>query len=113
MANEKIITVESEIRRLKKILKPLPKAKMAVAEGLIVQAARHRVQLNEIYSDIEANGRTEPFQQSEKCEPYDRERPCVSQYIKLDKNYQTIMKTLAEMAPDQAKKSKLLEMMQE
>ena len=99
MARRKKVTVETEIKRLSGILRPLPAEKLAVAEGLVVQAARLRVQLDEIYEDLVANGRTEMFQQSEQCEPYERERPAAAQFVKRDKNYQSIMKTLAEMAP--------------
>lgn len=41
----KEITEESEIRRLRRIYKDLPPNEFAVAQGLIVQAARLRVRL--------------------------------------------------------------------
>jgi hypothetical protein len=113
MAKAKEVTVKSEVRRLRRILETLPKEKIAVAEGLIVQAARLRVQLDELYRDLEENGRTEMFQQSEKCEPYERERPSAAMFVKLDKNYQSVMRTLAEMAPVKVEQSRLLEMMRE
>lgn len=105
-------SVKHEVNRLRRILDALPAEKMAVAEGLIVQAARLRVQLDELYADLEANGRTEMFQQSEKCEPYERERPAAAMFVKLDKNYQSVMKTLAEMVPVAASgQSRLVELM--
>ena len=66
----------------------------------ITQAARLRVRLNELNADIEANGLIELFSQSEKTEPYERERPAASLFIKLDKNYQAIIKQLTDMLPE-------------
>lgn len=96
----KEITEQSEAARLRRLYKELPKNRKAVAEGLIVQAARLRVRLNELNDDIQANGMTEMFSQSEKTEPYMRERPSASLFIKLDKNYQAIMRQLTEMLPE-------------
>ena len=62
----KIVTEKSEIARLTKIYKNLPPNKFAVAQGLIVQAARLRVRLNQLWEDIQENGETERFTQSEK-----------------------------------------------
>ena len=109
----KVLTVKSEVKRLSRILSAVPEEKLAVAEGLIVQAARLRVQLDELYADIEENGRTELFQQSEKVEPYEKERASAALFTKLDKNYQTAMKALAEMAPVRQEQSRLLEMLRE
>ena len=53
---------------------------MKVVEGLIIQAARLRVLLNEMWMDISENGDYEMFSQSDKTEPYERERP-VARYI--------------------------------
>lgn len=47
----KEITEESEIRRLTRIYKNLPPNEFAVAQGLIVQAARLRVRLNKLWQD--------------------------------------------------------------
>ena len=113
MGRSKKVTEKSEIQRLNRILEGLPPEKLAVAEGLIVQAARLRVQLDEIYEDLKVYGRTEMFQQSEKCEPYERERPAAAQFVKLDKNYQAVMKTLAEMTPVKVEQGKLMSMMME
>ena len=113
MAERKPLTAEAEIRRLRRVLKGLPKEKLVVAEGLIVQAARLRVQLNELYADLEENGRTELFQQSDKCEPYERERPSAALFTKLDKNYQSVMKLLVEMAPTTAGQGKLEALLRE
>ena len=91
--------VKRERNRLRKIYAELPPKRLSVAMGLIDQAARMRVQLDELASDIAENGMTEWFQQSEKCEPYKRERPEAAIFVKLDKNYQTVMRQLADMVP--------------
>ena len=105
----KIVTEKSEIARLTKIYKNLPPNKFAVAQGLIVQAARLRVRLNQLWEDIQENGETERFTQSEKTEPYERERPFTS----TDKNYQAIIKQLNELTPPSSNEGKLKELMRD
>lgn len=96
----KDMTERSETLRLKRLYKDLPKNRKAVAEGLIIQAARLRVRLNALNEDIEANGMTELFSQSDKTAPYERERPAAALFIKLDKNYLAIIKQLTDMLPE-------------
>lgn len=109
----KAITEKSEIARLKKIYADLPANKLAVAQGLIVQAARLRVRLDQLWTDIQENGATELFSQSEKSEPYERERPAARMFTATDKNYQSIIKQLNELTPPSVAKSKLAEMMKD
>lgn len=96
---QKKITVETEVARLTELYKDLPPKKFEIAQGLIVQAARLRVRLDNLWAQIEEKGETELFSQSEKTEPYERERPCARQFTSTDKNYQSILKQLAEMLP--------------
>lgn len=103
----KKITEESEIRRLSKIYKDLPPNQFAVVQGLIVQAARLRVRLNELWEDICENGEVEMFTQSANTEPYERERPCARLFATTDKNYQAIIKQLNELTPKSRKDGKL------
>lgn len=109
----KEITEESEIRRLTRIYKNLPPNEFAVAQGLIVQAARLRVRLNKLWEDIQENGETEMFSQSDKTEPYERERPSARLFTSTDKNYQAIIKQLNEMTPPSKKGGKLERMMKD
>lgn len=114
MAETKKVNPEKkEYNRLKKILKALPPNLLTVADGLIHEAARLRVILDECYADIEANGRTEPFSQSEKAEPYDRERPVVRQYFTANKAYQTTIKQLIDICPESKTKGKLEALMRD
>lgn len=101
------LTEAGEIRRLTKIYKALPPNKYAVAYGLIVQAARLRVRLDDLWRDLQENGETEMFSQSEKAEPYERERPAARLFTATDKNYQAIIKQLNELTPDSSSTSKL------
>ena len=91
------ITEKSETERLLAIYDNLPPKRFAVAQGLIEQAARIRVNLDKLSADIAVNGMTELFQQSDKVEPYKKTRPEADLFIKLDKNYQSIIKQLNDM----------------
>ena len=92
-------TEQGEIKRLSAIYDNLPPKQKALAQGLIVQAARLRVMLDELRADIQENGMTELFQQSEKGEPYVRTRPQADLFVKMDKNHQAIIRQLQDMLP--------------
>ena len=92
--------VKKEVSRLKKIYKDIDKKDMAAVEGLIVQAARLRISLDIMWEDISVNGDTELFTQSEKTDPYERERPVARLFNARDKNYQTIIKILNDKLPE-------------
>lgn len=108
---KKMITERSEIKRLTEIYKDLPPNEFAVAQGLIEQAARLRVRLDRLWKDLQKNGETELFSQSEKTQPYERERPSARLFTATDKNYQSIIKQLNELTPPSVAKSKLSELM--
>lgn len=102
--------VALEVERLRKLFKSIPKNQLDVAEGLITQAARLRILLDDNWKDILENGEYEKFSQSENQIPYDRKRPIVDNYDNRDKTYQSIIKQLTELLPQQKpdRKSKLL-----
>lgn len=106
-------TEKSEINRLSRIFKALQPNQFAVAQGLIVQAARLRIRLDQLWEDIQENGETELFSQSANTEPYQRERPAARLFTATDKNYQSVIKQLVEMAPPSQSKSKLAELMKD
>lgn len=99
--------VSKEKNRLKRLFKEIPESRMRAVEGLIIQAARLRVLLDENWNDIAENGDYEHFTQSEKTEPYERERPVARLYNTRDKTYQGIIKQLTEMLPDEDSKEKV------
>lgn len=100
----KVRTVESEIERLTELYKELPPKKFALAEGLIVQAARLRVRLDSLWKEIEENGDVDhAFTQSkDKTAPYERERPVAKVFTATDKNYQAIIRQLDSMLPPES-----------
>lgn len=104
-------TEKAEVARLRRIYKDLPPNKLAIADGLIVQAARLRVRLDELWEDIQENGSLEPFVQSSATEPYLRERPASKMFTATDKSYQSIIKQLDALTPVSAPRSKLAEML--
>lgn len=91
--------VKKEKNRLKRIYKDMPKDRMSVAEGLLDQAARLRVSLDILWTDISTNGDTEMFSQSEKTEPYERERPAARLYNSRNREYTNVIKQLDGMLP--------------
>lgn len=103
MATKKELTkverIKKEERRLRQTYKTLPKDVLRVVDGLIVQAARLRIMLEDMGQDIDENGDVEMFSQSDKTEPYERERPVARLYNTRDKNYQSIIKQLTDLIP--------------
>lgn len=102
--------VEIEVTRLKNLFKSIPKNQLDVAEGLITQAARLRILLDDNWKDILENGEYEKFSQSENQVPYDRKRPIVENYDNRDRTYQSIIKQLTDLLPHKKpdRKNKLL-----
>jgi hypothetical protein len=107
MAKKKEMTEKSEINRLNKIYKSLPKNQFAVVQGLIVEAARLRIRLEELWKDIQENGETEPFCQGKDAVPYERERPASRTYTATNKSYQAIIKQLNDLCPPDQNKNEL------
>ena len=89
-----------EDKRLRAIYKDMPKDVMALYDGLVKRAAYMRTTLEDYEADLDARGYVESFSQSEKLEPYERERPVARLYNTMNKNYQSIMKQLADKLPD-------------
>ena len=107
MAKEKRIkTKEERLRgeknRLTRLFKDLPERKKKLTIGLIERAAFMRVELEDLEADLKENGWTEPFQQSEKVEPYDRARPQGQTYNTMNASYQKIIKQLHDMLPQES-----------
>ena len=92
--------VKREINRLKKVFVDVPQEERVVCDGLIVQAARLRVMLDDAWKDINEKGDVEQFSQSPDLDPYERLRPVAQLYNTRDKNYQTIIKQLIDRIPE-------------
>jgi hypothetical protein len=91
--------IKAEMKRLREIYGDLTPKKAALAAGLIERAAFMRVECEDLEADLRERGWTEPFQQSDKVEPYDRARPQGQAYQTLNANYQKIVKQLDAMLP--------------
>jgi hypothetical protein len=91
--------IKKEQRRLKRIYKNIDKDNKAIIEGLIQRAAYMRVTLEDWEKDIMENDYYEMFTQSEKIDPYERERPVARLYNTMNKNYQSIIKQLSNLVP--------------
>lgn len=89
--------VKKEKNRLMRLFKNIPENKEKAVQGLIIQAARLRVLLDEMWEDISENGDYEMFSQSEKQEPYERERPVAKLYNSRDVSYQRVIKQLTDL----------------
>lgn len=91
--------IKKEERRLKRIYKNVDKDNKAIIDGLIQRAAYMRVALEDWELDIMENGIVEMFTQSDKTDPYERERPVARLYNTMNKNYQSIIKQLSDLVP--------------
>ena len=99
-----------EVARLLKLYEGLPPKQLALAEGLIIQAARLRVRLDKLWLELQEKGETEWFTQSDKTDPYERERPASRTFTATDKSYQSIIKQLNDMLPADTEKADKLEL---
>ena len=107
------VTEKSEIRRLKKVYQNMEPNQLKVVDGLIVEAARLRVRLDYLWAYLQEHGETEQFTQSEKTEPYDRERPQSRTYTATNKSYQAIIKQLSDLCPPAEEADDLEEFMRD
>ena len=67
--------------------------------------------IDKLWKEIDENGEVEMFSQSEKTDPYERERPAARLFTATDKNYQSIIKQLNELTPPSTTKGKLAGLM--
>lgn len=91
--------VKREYARLKKVFAGLGEEEAEVCDGLMVQAARLRVLLDDAWADISEHGDVEMFTQSENAPPYERKRPVAELYNAREKNYQTAIRQLLDRMP--------------
>ncbi len=91
--------ISKEEKRLRASYAKIPEDQMSIADGLIRRAAYMRVTLEDYEQDLDVGGYVELFTQSEKTSPYERERPVARLYNQMNRNYQQIIKQLADMMP--------------
>lgn len=93
--------VKKEEKRLNKIFSEIDEDKKKVVSGLITQASRLKILLDEMWIDISEKGDYELFSQSENQLPYERERPVAKQYNSRDQSYQRVIKQLTDYLPQE------------
>jgi hypothetical protein len=98
--------VSAEIKRLKGIYAKVEAKHKSIIEGIIQRAAYMRITLEDYETDLDDGGYVEMFSQSDKTDPYERERPVARLYNTMNKNYQSIMKQLSDMLPKEQPKTK-------
>ena len=101
---ERLVKIEKQ--RLQELYKNIPENQKKLTEGLIIQAARLRILLDEMWIDITENGDYEMFSQSEKQTPYERERPVAKMYNSRNDSYCRILKQLSDILPEEPDDSK-------
>lgn len=92
--------VVKEDKRLRALYKDLPPSMLNLYDGLIQRAAYMRVTLEDYELDLDVGGYVEQFTQSERTDPYERERPVARLYNSMNKNYQSIMRQLSDALPE-------------
>lgn len=97
----KATRIKKETARLNKIYKALPAEQKKLAAGLIERASYLRVALEDLEKDLDLNGFVEFFTQSEKLEPYERERPSARLYANYIAKYTSIHRQLAALLDNQ------------
>lgn len=103
---------QAEYDRLSILYQTIPANKRALVDGLLWQAARLRVSLDDLYEDLQKNGNTEMFKQANDGVEFPRERPESKIFSVRDKSYLSIIKKLDELLPAQEVKkgfSKLID----
>lgn len=96
---------QKEYDRLSELYIRIPANKRALVDGLLWQAARLRVSLDDLYEDLKKNGNTEMFKQANDGVEFPRERPESKIFATRDKSYLAIIKKLDELLPVQEVKS--------
>lgn len=96
---------QAEYDRISILYQNIPSNKRTLVDGLLWQAARLRVQLDDLYEDLQKNGNTEMFKQANDGVEFPRERPESKIFAARDKSYLSIIKKLDELLPAQEKSS--------
>lgn len=98
--------IKKEEKKLLKLYKNIDKDTKTLIDGLIQRAAYMRITLEDYEKDIDCGGYVEFFTQSDKTDPYERERPVVRLYNTMNKNYQSIIKQLSDLLPKSGNNNK-------
>jgi hypothetical protein len=91
---------EQIYKELKKLYEGIPQNKLQLVDGLIVEAARLKVSLDELWEDIKANGNVELDDRGKE-----KERPTSAIFTSRDKSYRATIKSLEALLPASARSS--------
>jgi len=111
MATKRELTKEEKIKkevlRLNKVFKSLDKNKLAAVQSLIKIAAFMAVTLDELQETINCEGYTQEYKNG--ANQYGIKQSAeVDMHIAMTRNHTTIIKQLADIAPQEARKDSKL-----
>ena len=92
--------INADVRKLKKIFRNLDKDTWQIVDGVIKRAAFMKIFLEDLETDLNANGYTELFTQSSGLKPYERKRPAAEIYNSTIKNFLATCKQLHDLLPE-------------
>ncbi len=95
---EKQKQIKKELRKLRRLFRPLPRDERQAAEGLIHEAAFMKVTLEETRAIIDREGVVELFEQGKQ--KFLREHPATKVYNAMINRYAAVCKQLFDMIPD-------------
>ena len=91
---EKKKRYKKALNLLLKIFKDLEEPEKSFARPLIERAAYMKIELEDMEEKLAEVGFVEMFQQTDKIEPYERERPLAKAFFAMSKNYYILKKDL-------------------
>lgn len=103
--------IKAEKERLSEILKNVPEQKIALCERLIERAAFMLVTLMDYEEAITKDGVITEMQQGDYV--ISRENPAAKGYNTMVKNYQALIRQLADILPEKGKDSETAEAVRE
>lgn len=105
-----ITSADKELKKLKKIFKCIPEDKLATVSGLIEDAAFMVEQLSILREHISANGWSDSYKNGAN-QFGKKSSPEADAYIKLQKSYQSTVKQLLDLLPDESQENAAAELM--
>ena len=105
-----ITSADKELKKLKRIFKCIPEDKLATVSGLIEDAAFMVEQLSILREHIAANGWSDSYKNGAN-QFGKKSSPEADAYIKLQKSYQSTVKQLLDLLPDDSQENAAAELM--
>lgn len=103
-------TAEKEVKKLKKIFKVVQPNKLETVTGLIEDAGFMVEQLSILREYLQANGWSDTYQNG-ATQFGKKSSPEADAYIKLQKSYQSTVKQLLDLLPDENQESAAADLM--